>query len=118
MYVLHTEACRCKKILQGDQISMWKVAQNVAKPVFRQNKYRTDTLWKSSYTNLPYLCNFQKTFQSKQEPNRRKFAQSDHPADHLHMYILWGEAQPKSALVNPHPNETKVLVWKHNMYVQ
>jgi hypothetical protein len=29
--------------------------------------------------NVGHFCNFQKTAQSKQSPNRRKFAQSGHP---------------------------------------
>jgi hypothetical protein len=35
--------------------------------------------WKKKPYYLGYFCNFHKTNQSNQSPNRRKFAQSGHP---------------------------------------
>jgi hypothetical protein len=37
-------------------------------------------MWKKVANILGYFHNFQKTAQRKQSPNRRKFAQSGHPA--------------------------------------
>jgi hypothetical protein len=38
--------------------------------------------------NVRYLGNFQKTAQSKQSPNWRKFAQSGHPASDKDHHLL------------------------------
>jgi hypothetical protein len=64
---------------QGDQMGSWKIAQNVAQPVFCQNLYINFTAGKSLPKNLGCFFNFQEAAQSKLLLNGQKFAQSGHP---------------------------------------
>jgi hypothetical protein len=59
-----------------------KIAQNIAQPIFvKIHKDIASTVEKVAKF-LGNFCNFQKkTDQSKLSPNRRKIAQSDHPAN-------------------------------------
>jgi hypothetical protein len=73
------------------RVTRWvsgKVAQNVSQQNFCRNYYITFTVEKSS----PNICDtyviFQKE-QSKQSPNRRKFAQSGHPAPEQKKSYRW-----------------------------
>jgi hypothetical protein len=56
-----------------------KFAQNVAQPVFLLKLIHRFYRGTKKLHNLGFFCNFQKTVQSKQSPNSRKFAQSGHP---------------------------------------
>jgi hypothetical protein len=60
-----------------------KVAQNVAQDISCENEYKTFTLEKAAQLLvLGISVIFTETTQSKQSPNRRKFAQSGHSGGH------------------------------------
>jgi hypothetical protein len=72
---------------QGDQMRLWK-----CRPIWSPTNYFSKLIhnwyrWKKHPKNLNYYCNFQNTSQSKELPNRRKFAQSGHPDGWLHTLI-------------------------------
>jgi hypothetical protein len=51
-------------------------------------------------SKFAHFCNFQKNAQSKQPPNRRKFAQSGHPAHNQSVKKITGAVILGTALIN------------------
>jgi hypothetical protein len=94
---MHNDARNDLDFGQGDRMSFWKNRPNCRPAIFFlkliHNLYRS----KNVAQNLGCFCNFRKTAQRKQSPNRRKFVQSGHPdfgkenesPTSLDLTILW-----------------------------
>jgi hypothetical protein len=79
---------------QGDQMSLWKNAQNIAQPILCQNQSINFPKEKSRQNIWATSVFFKKTALNKHLPNRRKFVQSGHPAylHDNHIYVGRGLA--------------------------
>jgi hypothetical protein len=87
-----------------------RITQNVAQPIFCHNLLSNLYREKKWRKTLRFFSNFQKAVESKQPPNRLKFAQACHPAGQCHENVFHRRPTEAGFLCNEFPNCTSEAI--------